>query len=241
MRSKLLNIKTSIRTFKEFLYKTPPNSKFLIELDKVLRRVKPKALNNNENEVTRFKSELENSLKANGAYTNKFITSVFGFSLPGRATILLSKSNKTKSGVVGELATMLIDDPPMVCININAVSKIKSPPLINLVHELLHAIIYKKKLIDYNIPGSGMLEEVLIRYTTEGMLERRLGLSKHASINGCYNNIISNLSGSKTMALRMRNLMKSYDEKSGNRTVWSAIEETSLRRMFGMRPPGTKG
>ncbi len=238
LKSKLLNKRTSVLIFKKALKGEMNRSKFLIWLNQLLEAMPNPA--DDAKEAVEFESEIKASVKENYAVLRGFFNSVYGFGVPKSITVLLSNSNKTKSGIAGEVSSMLVDAPPLVCLNMNAIRQEKMIPLINLVHELLHAMIYKKKLFDYRVAGTSTFEELLIRYTTESMLVNRLKLSKHVSINECYNGIVSQLNGSKTTALKMKHLMESYDKEYGKRTIWAAISETGFKRSFGMPPPGTE-
>ncbi len=239
LKAKLLYKPTSILIFKKLLKKESNGSKFLIQLNQVLEHAMPKPISNAK-QAARFQSEIKIAIKKNDAHLIEFFNSVYGFRFPKHVTVLLSMGNKTKSGVTGEMASMLVDTPPLICININISKRAKAVPIINLVHELLHAIIYNKKLLDYNVRGAGMFEELLIRYTTESILLNRLSPRMHKSIDECYMDTISHLSNSGAMALRIKGLMERYEMEYGKRTIWAAIDETPLRKMFGMRPPGAK-
>ncbi len=238
LKSKLLNKPSSILIFKEVLKGKMNDSKFLIWLSQLLESMPSQT--NDIKKIIEFESELKTSVKENNTSLAEFSNSVYGFDMPKNVIILLSNRNNTKSGKLGEIASMLIDTPPLIHIDINAIKQAKEIPLIDLMHESLHAIIYEKKLFNYKVTGTSMFEELLIRYTTEGMLVNRLKLNKHESITECYDSIVSSLNGSKTMALRIKNLMEKYNKEYGKRTIWAVISETSFKRSFNRFPPKIK-
>lgn len=157
-------------------------------------------------------------------YGNEFDSAMhvtFGFKLPETLNVLLC-GGFGEEWVKGQM--MVMDDPVLLGLTCCNGQNVKDAFAIAM-HELLHALIYKHKAINYSAEkGAGAFEEALIRhFLPHGMFGTTLGIQDS-------NMEIGSAEAKRVYpeAAELTLLIKDYQKYLGKETIWEFLSKTKF-------------
>jgi pyruvate/oxaloacetate carboxyltransferase len=160
-----------------------------------------------------------------------YLDKVFGFPEPRRMLVILSENYAPESTSGWGLPSKDKDTCMLgYLIGKNRISEYKSA-LSVFIHEMIHSLLFKYKIINNKEKNSGMFEEAVLDYFVPyGMLTDRLELRKRQSVKEYYNANILGRPESKEMALQLLPVMEKYDKIFGKQTIWRFLSDNGFSR-----------
>lgn len=160
---------------------------------------------------------------------DKCFCDIFGIEPPEAVNIVLCEGFN-EDWVKGQ---MLSTNP--ITIGISVYTDIDNMLMV-MLHELLHALLYRENMINYSAQkGAGAFEEILLRYfVPHGLLAARLGIKN------------TGIEIAKEEAMRVEpnitatlfNAIKTYDEAGQGETIWKHLKDTQFSHLINY-PNGT--
>ncbi|OJI08093.1 MAG: hypothetical protein BK997_01135 [Candidatus Micrarchaeum sp. ARMAN-1] len=175
---------------------------------------------------TELKDAINAGFSGNENAISNAIQSVFRFELPKRLVLIMDKYGKITGSYGHKLAVNKDTGVIGYSISASALSRDRMEPVSVILHEMLHVLISKYKIVKH-MGDSKTFEEAFIRYFAPyGMLTAKLGLQP----DRWFEDYLKQISGFKSYSYfaKLTEVMSAYSRMPYGTDIWDFLDKNGL-------------